>query len=507
MGLFEEAARRVPAGGSVPGAVVFKLHDTYGFPPDLTGDVARERGLSIDQAGYEQEMEAQRDRARAASKFSVDLRGGTRFETRTEFTGYRKLAGRGTIVALLREGVEVPQLQAGERGEVVLAQTPFYAESGGQVGDTGVLGSGRKIFTVSDTQKRGNAFSHIGHLTSGSLKIGDTLRAEVDATRRGAIRLNHSATHLLHAALRQVLGTHVTQKGSLVAPERLRFDFAHFQAVTPAELARIETLVNEQIRVNAAAETRLMGYEQAVEAGAMALFGEKYDSEVRVLSIGAFSTELCGGTHVQRAGDIGLFRIVGESGVAAGVRRIEAVTGAAALDYVAHGEGLLREFATLLRGNRDDVADKLREQLERVRSLEKEVRSLKDKLASGQGTDLAAGAVTIGNAKVVAVRLDGADANSLRATVDQLKSRLGSAVIVLASVEAGTGKISLVAGVTADLTNSVKAGALVGAVAARVGGKGGGRPDFAQAGGNDPGNLDAALGEVPTQVRELLAVN
>jgi len=504
MGLFEEATRGLASGGSVPGAVVFKLHDTYGFPPDLTGDVARERGLSIDLAGYEKEMDVQRDRARAASKFAVDLRAGTRFESRTEFTGYNALQGDSSIVALLRDGAEVPVLNAGEQGEVVLAHTPFYAESGGQVGDTGVLTHGATVFTVADTQKRGNAFSHIGHLTTGTLRVGDTLRADVDGARRDAIRLNHSATHLLHAALRHVLGTHVTQKGSLVAPERLRFDFAHFQAVTPAELARIETLVNEQIRANAAAETRLMGYEDAVAAGAMALFGEKYDSEVRVLSIGGFSTELCGGTHVHRAGDIGLFRVVSESGVAAGVRRIEAVTGAGALDYVARGEGLLREVAALVRGTREDVAEKVQEQLERIRSLEKELRALKDKLASGQGTDLAAGAVSIGNSKVVAARLDGADANALRAAVDQLKSRLGSAVIVLASVESGGGRISLVAGVTADLTGSVKAGSLVGTVAAKVGGKGGGRPDFAQAGGTDPQHLDAALADVVPTVRDLL---
>ncbi len=504
MNLFEEATRGLSRGDSVPGAVVFKLHDTYGFPPDLTGDVARERGLVIDQAGYEKEMEAQRDRARAASKFAVDLRAGTRFEARTRFTGYESLDGESSIVALLRDGAEVPALNAGEQGEVVLAHTPFYAESGGQVGDTGVLTHGGTVFTVVDTQKRGNAFSHLGQLTTGTLRVGDTLRADVDVQRRDAIRLNHSATHLLHAALRQVLGSHVTQKGSLVAPERLRFDFAHFQGVTPAELARIETLVNEQIRTNAAAETRLMGYDDAVAAGAMALFGEKYDSEVRVLSIGGFSTELCGGTHVSRAGDIGLFRILGESGVAAGVRRIEAVTGAAALDYVSQGEGMLREVAALVRGTRDDVADKVREQLERIRTLEKELRALKDKLASGQGTDLAAGAVSIGKAKVVAARLDGADANALRAAVDQLKSQLGSAVIVLGAVDSGSNRVSLVAGVTADLTGSVKAGALVATVAAKVGGKGGGRPDFAQAGGTDPQQLDAALADVVPSLRELL---
>lgn len=507
MNLFEEATRGLVAGSAVPGGVVFKLHDTYGFPPDLTGDVARERGLTVDHAGYEKEMAAQRDRARAASKFSVDLRGGTRFESRTEFTGYGALEGESSVVALLREGAEVRELHAGEQGEVVLAHTPFYAESGGQVGDSGVLRNASAAFTVTDTVKRGHAHSHLGQLTSGTLRVGDALRADVDAARREAIRLNHSATHLLHAALRLVLGKHVTQKGSLVAPERLRFDFAHFQAVSPAELARIETLVNEQIRANAAVETRLMGYEQAVAAGAMALFGEKYDSEVRVLSIGEFSTELCGGTHVQRAGDIGLLRIISESGVAAGVRRIEALTGIAALAYVAHNDSLLREVAGLVRGGRDDVADKVREQLERVRTLEKEVRALKDKLASGQGTDLAAGAITIGNTKVIAARLDGADANALRAAVDQLKSRLGSAVVVLASVQPADNRIALVAGVTSDLVRTVKAGDVVGAVAAQVGGKGGGRPDFAQAGGNNPQHLDVALASVVTRVRELLTTN
>ena len=505
MGLFEEATRNLPRGGAVPGAVVFKLHDTYGFPPDLTGDVAREGGLSLDMAGYEKEMDAQRERARAASRFAVDLRGGARFDSRTDFFGYEALTGESSVLALLRDGAEVSELHAGEHGEVVLTRTPFYAESGGQVGDSGVLSSPSADFTVTDTQKRGNAFSHVGRLTRGTLKSGDTLHAQVDGERRAAIRLNHSATHLLHAALRQVLGTHVTQKGSLVAPDRLRFDFAHFQAVTPAELARIETLVNDQIRANGAAETRLMEYEDAVAAGAMALFGEKYDSQVRVLTIGGFSTELCGGTHVQRAGDIGLFRITGESGVAAGVRRIEAVTGAGALEYVARGESLLREVAALVRGTRDDVTDKVREQLERVRVLEREVRSLKDKLASGQGTDLAAGAVAVGKTRVVAARVDGADANALRAAVDDLKSRLGSAVIVLAAVEPASQRIALVAGVTADLTNTVKAGALIGSVAARVGGKGGGRPDFAQAGGTDPQHLDAALGNVVPTIRELLS--
>ena len=487
----------------LPGDVVFKLHDTYGFPPDLTADVARERGFTVDMEGYEREMEAQRTRARAASKFSVDLRGGVQIDAHTEFTGYSELLTESKVVALLRDGALVDSLRSGEQGEVVLARTPFYAESGGQIGDTGTLSHGASRFEVTDTQKRGKAYSHLGTLVSGSLKLGDVLHAEVDADRRTAIRLNHSATHLLHAALRQVLGTHVTQKGSLVAPDRLRFDFAHFQPVTTEELARIERLVNAEIRANAQAQTRLMAYDDAVAAGAMALFGEKYEREVRVLNIGEFSTELCGGTHVARAGDIGLFRIGSEGGVAAGVRRIEAVTGEGALDAVAHSEALLRDMATLLRGSREDLGDKVRESLERIRLQEREIRALKDKLASGQGTDLAASAIDVQGSKVIAARVDGADSGSLRATVDQLKSQLGSAIVVLAAVESAT-KVLLVAGVTADLVSKIKAGEIVGAVAAQVGGKGGGRPDFAQAGGNNPAALDAALASVLPQVRARL---
>jgi alanyl-tRNA synthetase len=506
-GMVQFEARMQQAGGdTVPGSLLFLLHDTYGFPPDLTADIARERNLQVDLVGYEREMEAQRERARAASKFGVDLRGGARIETRTDFCGYDSLAGESRVVALLRDGALVDSLAAGENGEVVLESTPFYAESGGQMGDTGTLVNAEARFVVGDTQKRGNAHAHLGRLERGSLRVGDRLQAHVDAGRRAAIRLNHSATHLLHAALRQVLGTHVTQKGSLVAPDRLRFDFAHFQPVSAAELAAIERLVNEQVRANTEAHTRLMDYEQAIAAGAIALFGEKYERQVRVLSIGDFSTELCGGTHVTRAGDIGLFRIVNESGVAAGVRRIEAVTGQGALDYVGRTDALLREVSGLLRGTRDDVVEKLREQLDRARTLEKEVRTLKDKLASGQGTDLAAGAVTVGSVKVLAARVDGTDAGGLRAAVDQLKSRLGSAIIVLATVEAPD-KIVLVAGVTGDLTARVRAGELVGSVAAQVGGKGGGRADFAQAGGNKPQQLDAALASVVPAVRTRLSVS
>jgi len=454
--------------------------------------------------GYEREMELQRERARAASKFSVDLRAGESIAAQSEFVGYDTLEAEGRVVALRRNGALVSALQPGEIGEVVLARTPFYAESGGQVGDTGaLLGAGGTRFNVADTQKLDKAIVHVGALEGAALAVGDAVTASVDAARRGAVRLNHSATHLLHAALREVLGTHVTQKGSLVAPDRLRFDFAHFQAVTPPELARIERLVNAEIRANAEARTRLMDYDAAVAAGAMALFGEKYEREVRVLNFGEFSTELCGGTHVSRTGDIGLFRITSESGVAAGVRRIEAVTGEGALDLVAHADTVLREVGTLLRGGRDELADKLRETLERIRTQEREIRTLKDKLASGQGTDLASGAVDVAGTKVIAARVEGADSASLRNAVDQLKSRLGSAIIVLAAVESPS-KVLLVAGVTADRSGVIKAGELVGSVAAQIGGKGGGRPDFAQAGGSKPEALDAALASVVTLVRARL---
>ena len=500
---FEVRMKQAP-GNTVPGALVFLLHDTYGFPADLTADIARERNLQVDMAGYEREMELQRERAQAASKFGVDLTSGEAIDAQSEFVGYEKLEDDSTVVALRREGVLVDSLRPGEGGEVVLARTPFYGESGGQIGDTGVLvGEGGASFKVEDTQKLGKAVVHIGTLTGAPIKVGDAVQARVAAARRAAIRLNHSATHLLHAALRAVLGAHVTQKGSLVAPDRLRFDFAHFQAVTPEELARIERMVNAEIRANAHARTRLMDYDAAVAAGAMALFGEKYDREVRVLNFGEFSTELCGGTHVNRTGDIGLFRFVSEGGVAAGVRRIEAVTGEGAVDAVAKSEAVLRDVAALVRGTRDDLADKVREALERIRTQEREIRALKDKLASGQGTDLAAGAVDVDGTKVIAAKVDGADSGSLRSTVDQLKIQLGSAIIVLAAVESPT-KVILVAGVTADRTAKIKAGELVGAVAAQIGGKGGGRPDFAQAGGNNPAALDAALASVLAQVRARL---
>jgi len=502
-----DARMREQGGDTVPGQLVFLLHDTYGFPPDLTADIARERALKIDLAGYELEMEGQRERARAASKFGVDLRGGAQVAERSEFCGYEAVECQGRVVALLRDGASVEALAAGERGEVILDRTVFYAESGGQVGDSGeLLGPATTRFAVEDTQKRGAAHSHIGRLLAGRLQVGDSVLARIDAERRAAIRLNHSATHLLHAALRQVLGTHVTQKGSLVAPDRLRFDFSHFQPLTSAERAEVEKRVNAQIRGNAEAAIRMMDYEDAIADGAMALFGEKYESRVRVLSMGDFSTELCGGTHVKRTGDIGIFHIVSETGVAAGVRRIEAVTGQGALDYVNRVDALLADIAQQVHVSADETSAKVREALERIRALEKENRGLKDKLALGQGTDLAATAVDVGGVMVLATRVEGADAGALRSAVDQLKSRLRSAIVVLGSVDADS-KVVLVAGVTPDQTGRVRAGELIGAVAAQVGGKGGGRPDFAQAGGSKPQALDEALASVTPWVRARLAAH
>jgi alanyl-tRNA synthetase len=490
-------------GAVIDGGTVFKLYDTYGFPADLTADIARERGMTIDHAGFDAAMEEQRKRSQEASKFGVDLSSGASIDSRTLFQGYDGLEARGRVVALLKGGAAVSELNSGDEGEVVLDQTPFYAESGGQVGDAGELANPGVHFSVVDTQKRGTAYSHVGRVAQGKIRVGDTVDARVNGERRRATALNHTATHLLHAALRKVLGTHVQQKGSLVAPDRLRFDFSHMQPVTFEELREIERLVNTEIRRNTTAQTEVMDYENAVAAGAMALFGEKYERNVRVLRIGEFSMELCGGTHVERAGDIGFFKITSESGVASGVRRIEAITGDAALDYVEKSDELLRDLSNLVRGSRDEVTDKVRDALERIRQMEKEIRSLKDKLASGQGVDLAAGAVDIQGVKVVATKIDGADSGALRNAVDQLKGKLKTAVVVLASVESSD-KILLVAGVTPDVTSRIKAGELVGTIAAQVGGRGGGRPDFAQAGGNNPAALDAALAGVQELVRARL---
>jgi alanyl-tRNA synthetase len=487
----------------IPGETVFRLYDTYGFPADLTADVARERGLTIDQQGFDVAMEAQRRRAQAASKFGVDLRDSIKLEGKTDFSGYDRFAESAQVTSLIFDGKVVEALNPGQEGQVILDHTPFYAESGGQVGDTGVLSNAGARFSVRDTQKIGASFAHVGVLESGALHVGDVLDAQVDQERRKAIALNHSATHLLHAALRKILGTHVEQKGSLVAADRLRFDFSHTQALSADELHQVEALVNSAIRENAPVETRVMALDDARAAGAMSLFGEKYESDVRVLSIGDFSMELCGGTHVERAGDIGLFKITGESGVAAGVRRVEALTGRGAYQWVVHTDEVLRDIAAMLRGSREDVDEKVRELIERSRKLEKEVQQLKSKLASGHGGDLSSHAKDVGGVKVLAVQIDGADVRSLRDAMDQLKTKLGSSVIVLASVLEG--KVVLVAGVSDDLVARMKAGEIAGQVAAKVGGRGGGRADFAQAGGTQPENLGAALAGVESLVRSRLS--
>ncbi len=497
MALLEEAIAGLE-GDVIPGETVFKLYDTYGFPVDLTADIARERGLQIDMAGFEREMAAQRERARAASSFAAANEGLT-LDAQTEFTGYDRLRDEGRIIALYREGEAVGQLAAGEEGLVVLDRSPFYAESGGQVGDTGRLHAAGAELRVLDTQKQGEAFLHRVKVEQGTISEGATVAAEVAERQRRETAAAHSATHLLHAALRQILGEHVQQKGSLVEAGRLRFDFSHFEAVSPAQLAEIEQLVNARIRDNLPVETRLMKPDEAKAAGAMALFGEKYGDIVRVLSMGDFSVELCGGTHVSRTGDIGLFKIVAEGGVAAGVRRIEAVTGQAALDYVNDLEQTLKRIAGLLKGDLSNVEDKAQALLERNRTLEKELEQLKAKLASSQGGDLAAQAVEVDGIRVLAAKLEGVDAKSLRDTVDQLKNKLGHAAVVLAAVDGD--KVSLVAGVTKDETARLKAGELVNFVAQQVGGKGGGRPDLAMAGGKDPSGLDAALAAVPDWVR------
>ncbi|EJM65912.1 alanine--tRNA ligase [Pseudomonas sp. GM50] len=478
-------------GDVVPGDVVFKLYDTYGFPMDLTGDIARERSLTIDEEGFEREMEAQRVRARSASSFGMDYNSLVKVDVATEFTGYTAHSGSAKIVALYKDGQSVDALSEGEEGVVVLNQTPFYAESGGQIGDCGFLQAGAARFDVRDTTKTGGAFLHHGVLDSGSLIVGAPVETHVDADVRHATSLNHSATHLLHAALRQVLGEHVQQKGSLVDSQRLRFDFSHFEAIKPEQLKALEDIVNAEIRKNSEVETEETDIETAKQKGAMALFGEKYGDSVRVLSMGDFSVELCGGIHATRTGDIGLLKIISEGGVASGVRRIEALTGAAALAYLNTAEEQLKEAANLVKGSRDNLIDKLSAVLERNRLLEKQLEQLQAKAASAAGDDLSASALDVKGVKVLAVRLDGQDGKALLALVDQLKNKLGRAVILLGSLHEE--KVVLVAGVTKDLTGQLKAGDLMKQAAAAVGGKGGGRPDMAQGGGIDAGALDAAL--------------
>ncbi|MFK8332888.1 alanine--tRNA ligase [Pseudomonas sp. BJa5] len=479
-------------GTVVPGDVVFKLYDTYGFPMDLTADIARERELTIDEAGFEREMEAQRERARSASAFGLDYNTLVKVDVATEFTGYTNTEGEASIVAIYKDGKVVEQLGEGEQGVVILDRTPFYAEAGGQVGDTGYLQAGNVRFDVRDTTKTGGAYLHHGVVASGNLVVGAKVQATVDADVQHATSLNHSATHLLHAALRQVLGDHVQQKGSLVDSQRLRFDFSHFEAVKPEQLKALEDIVNREVRKNSEVQTEETDIDTAKQKGAMALFGEKYGDSVRVLSMGGdFSVELCGGIHAKRTGDIGLLKIISEGGVASGVRRIEAVTGEAALAYLNTAEEQLKEAAQLVKGNRDNLIDKLSAVLERNRQLEKQLEQLQAKAASAAGDDLSNAAVEVKGVKVLAARLDGQDGKALLALVDQLKNKLGRAVILLGSVHEE--KVVLVAGVTKDLTGQLKAGDLMKQAAAAVGGKGGGRPDMAQGGGVDTAALDNAL--------------
>ncbi len=490
--LDEELAKL--SGDTLDGETAFRLYDTYGFPVDLTADVCRERNIKVDEAGFEAAMEEQRRRAREASGFGADYNAMIRVDSASEFKGYDHLELNGKVTALFVDGKAVDAINAGQEAVVVLDQTPFYAESGGQVGDKGELKGANFSFAVEDTQKYGQAIGHIGKLAAGSLKVGDAVQADVDEARRARIRLNHSATHLMHAALRQVLGTHVSQKGSLVNDKVLRFDFSHNEAMKPEEIRAVEDLVNAQIRRNLPIETNIMDLEAAKAKGAMALFGEKYDERVRVLSMGDFSTELCGGTHASRTGDIGLFRIISESGTAAGVRRIEAVTGEGAIATVHADSDRLSEVAHLLKGDSNNLADKVRSVLERTRQLEKELQQLKEQAAAQESANLSSKAIDVNGVKLLVSELSGVEPKMLRTMVDDLKNQLGSTIIVLATV--AEGKVSLIAGVSKDVTDRVKAGELIGMVAQQVGGKVGGRPDMAQAGGTDAAALPAALASV-----------
>ncbi|MCS4424049.1 alanine--tRNA ligase [Klebsiella quasipneumoniae] len=481
-------------GDTLDGETAFRLYDTYGFPVDLTADVCRERNIKVDEAGFEAAMEEQRRRARESSGFGADYNAMIRVDGASEFKGYDHLELNGKVTALFIDGKAVDSVSAGQEAVVILDQTPFYAESGGQVGDKGELKGAGFSFAVSDTQKYGQAIGHIGKVASGSLKVGDAVQADVDEARRQRIRLNHSATHLMHAALRQVLGTHVAQKGSLVNDKALRFDFSHFEAMKPEEIRAVEDLVNAQIRRNLAIETNIMDIDAARASGAMALFGEKYDDRVRVLRMGDFSTELCGGTHAARTGDIGLFRITSESGTAAGVRRIEAVTGEGAMAMLHAQSDQLSDIAQLLKGDSHNLGEKIRAALERTRQLEKELQQLKEQAAAQESANLSSKAEEINGVKLLVSELAGVEPKMLRTMVDDLKNQLGSTVVVLATV--ADGKVSLIAGVSKDVTDRVKAGELVGMVAQQVGGKGGGRPDMAQAGGTDASALPAALASV-----------
>ena len=505
MAILEKSIAELKQSGSktLAGAVAFQLYDTFGFPVDLTADILRAKGLTLDESGFAQAMQEQQNRSRDGADFSAQT-SDLQIDQATDFCGYDELTMQAKVTAIFRDGAEVKSLTTGDTGQLVLDATPFYAESGGQVGDSGVIRNAKAKFVVADTQSQGAAYLHIGELTSGEITVGDQVEAEVNADARAATALNHTATHLLHAVLRDTLGTHVTQQGSLVAPDRLRFDFSNDAAVPEDSLVAIENWVNELIRANLPVETRVMDYDAALESGAMALFGEKYSDEVRVLQVGDASTELCGGTHVNRSGDIGLFKIVAESGIASGVRRIEALTGNAALAYVNNRENLLGRVSSQLKADAGTIEQKLTQLLNAKRDLEKEVKALRLKVASGASQDLAADVTDVSGIKVLALRLeDDTDAGSLRDTVDRLKDKLGTAVVVLGCATQD-GKVRLAAGVSKDTSARIKAGDLVRDVSAQVGGKGGGRPDFAQAGGTDPAGLDQALATVVPWVRERL---
>ncbi|MDO6709890.1 alanine--tRNA ligase [Aliiglaciecola sp. 2_MG-2023] len=488
-------------GEVVPGELAFKLYDTYGFPADLTNDVAREKGFTIDQDGFDQAMAQQRERAQQASNFGKDYNEAIHAKSSSEFVGYELEADRAEVVELFNDKGAVTEIKAGDSGIVVLSKTPFYAESGGQVGDTGLLKGDSAEFNVLDTVKLNDAVAHKG-IANKDIKIGDVVDAQVEAQRRSAIKLNHSATHLMHAALKTILGEHVNQKGSLVDAERLRFDFSHFEAVTPQQILEIESLVNQHIRLNHRLDTKLMGLEEAKNAGAMALFGEKYDENVRVVSMGPFSLELCGGTHVNQTGDIGLFKIVSESGIASGVRRIEAITGQAALQYVQDQSKLISSISGLLKSEPANLENRIVAVVDHTKELEKELSKLKQKMAAQAGTDLASKTTDVKGVKVLSTKVEGVESKTLRTMVDDLKNQIGSGVIVLGLP--ADNKVSVIVGVTKDLVGKVKAGELVNYVASQVGGKGGGRPDMAQAGGSQPENLDAAINSVHSWLEERL---
>lgn len=500
MNILNEALEQLQ-GSEVPGELVFKLYDTYGFPADLTNDVAREKNLTIDHKGFTQAMEQQRKRAQQASQFDTDYNEQLKSEQQTEFTGYEQEQETSSVIELFNQDSATQMLSEGQEGIVVLAVSPFYAESGGQVGDKGILKFSTGEFIVSDTVKMGDAIAHRG-IAKTDINIGDAAVAEIDSDHRSAVKLNHSATHLMHAALKQVLGEHVNQKGSLVDAQRLRFDFSHFEGVTSQQVLEIENLVNQQIRANSALQTKLMDLDEAKASGAQALFGEKYDEQVRVVSMGEFSVELCGGTHVKRSGDIGLFKIVSESGIASGVRRIEAVTGQAAIQLVQGQAQELLNLAGLLKSEIGQLPERVAQIQEHGKVLEKELDKLKQKVASQAGSNLLSSAYEVKDTKVLSANLQGVEAKSLRSMVDDLKNQLGSGIIVL-GVPADN-KVSLIVGVTKDLTAKVKAGELINFIASQVGGKGGGRPDMAQAGGTEPENLDDALASVKSWLSEKL---